>query len=178
MQTHRLIPHRATPALGVSGIGVRLRPLRGGRLMLRWRIDDAQQVVLPPEAPPARTDRLWEKTCLELFLADGRGRYREFNFSPSGQWAAYAFKGYRKPLGDLAMAEPPAILTEMGNSVLAMAVFVPLELFDGAKAMGLSAVIEERGGHKSYWALRHRGATPDFHNATCFAYRFGAAAPA
>lgn len=175
MQTHRLKPHRATPALGVTEVSVRLGAVRGGKMLLRWRIDGAERVVLPKEMPPARTESLWEHTCFELFLADGRGRYREFNFSPSRQWAAFAFQAYRNRIGDLPLDDPPEIATSMGDSVLAAAVFVPLRLFDGVKAMGLAAVIEEQGGHKSYWALKHRGATPDFHHATCFAHRFAAA---
>ena len=36
--------------------------------------------------------------------------------------------------------------------------------------IGLSAVIEEIGGTKSYWALAHGRGPPDFHDPTCFAY--------
>ena len=32
----------------------------------------------------------------------------------------------------------------------------------------LCAVIEEQGGQKSYWAARHAGEKPDFHNPACF----------
>jgi len=35
--------------------------------------------------------------------------------------------------------------------------------------MGLSAVIEEEGGVKSYWAMTHASEKPDFHDAACFA---------
>jgi hypothetical protein len=35
--------------------------------------------------------------------------------------------------------------------------------------MGISAVIEEQGGVKSYWALAHSDAKPDFHAPACFA---------
>jgi hypothetical protein len=35
--------------------------------------------------------------------------------------------------------------------------------------MGLAAVIEEQGGVKSYWALAHPDAKPDFHAPACFA---------
>jgi len=35
--------------------------------------------------------------------------------------------------------------------------------------LGLSAVIEERNGRKSYWALRHPAGQPDFHHPDCFA---------
>ena len=35
--------------------------------------------------------------------------------------------------------------------------------------LGLSAVIEEHGGAKSYWALAHPPGAPDFHHPDCFA---------
>ena len=35
-------------------------------------------------------------------------------------------------------------------------------------AMALTAVIEETGGVKSYWSLRHSAAAPDFHDPACF----------
>jgi len=34
--------------------------------------------------------------------------------------------------------------------------------------LGLSAVLEETDGTKSYWALAHCGEKPDFHDAGCF----------
>ena len=37
--------------------------------------------------------------------------------------------------------------------------------------IGLSAVIEEIDGTKSYWALAHGKGPPDFHNSACFDYR-------
>ena len=39
-----------------------------------------------------------------------------------------------------------------------------------AGQLGLSAVLEEKDGTKSYWALAHpRGDKPDFHAPDCFA---------
>ena len=35
--------------------------------------------------------------------------------------------------------------------------------------MGLSAVLEETDGTKSYWALAHPPGAPDFHHPDCFA---------
>lgn len=35
--------------------------------------------------------------------------------------------------------------------------------------IALSAVIEEKDGTKSYWALRHPPGKPDFHHPDCFA---------
>ena len=34
--------------------------------------------------------------------------------------------------------------------------------------LAFSAVIEETGGTKSYWALTHPPGKPDFHHPTCF----------
>ena len=40
----------------------------------------------------------------------------------------------------------------------------------GAWEFGLSAVLEETDGTKSYWAVAHPdGDKPDFHDAVCFA---------
>jgi hypothetical protein len=40
----------------------------------------------------------------------------------------------------------------------------------GPSMLGLSAVIEEKDGTKSYWALAHPpGDKPDFHHLDCFA---------
>ena len=43
-------------------------------------------------------------------------------------------------------------------------------MFAGGTAirMGLSAVLEDRRGRKSYWALAHASDTPDFHDPACF----------
>jgi len=45
----------------------------------------------------------------------------------------------------------------------------------GDSAMGLSSVIEEQGGAKSYWALAHPEGNPDFHAPACFAATLPAA---
>ena len=38
--------------------------------------------------------------------------------------------------------------------------------------LGLSAILEEKDGTKSYWALSHPGGDkPDFHDPVCFAAR-------
>ena len=39
---------------------------------------------------------------------------------------------------------------------------------DGLWQLGLSAVIEETSGHKSYWALAHPSENPDFHHSDSF----------
>jgi hypothetical protein len=41
--------------------------------------------------------------------------------------------------------------------------------------LGLSAVIEETNGRKSYWALTHPPGQPDFHHSDCFAAELSSA---
>ena len=58
----------------------------------------AERFVIPPVREPWRKDELWKTTCFEAFFAaaDADG-YREWNFAPRGNWAAYDFTGYRVP---------------------------------------------------------------------------------
>ena len=44
--------------------------------------------------------------------------------------------------------------------------------------LGLSAVIEEKDGGTSWWALAHPPGKPDFHHDDCFAARLAAIGPA
>lgn len=61
---------------------------------------------LPAPVAPGRADGLWHHTCFELFLRNDEGGYLEFNFSPSGQWAAYQFDGYRSGMRELQVTAP------------------------------------------------------------------------
>ena len=168
MKTERLIPHPAFAPVKVQKLAVRWGRLSGHEMMLRFRLDGCGALVLPPRAEPARADGLWQTTCAELFLALPEGRYREFNFSPSGEWAAYDFHGYRTGMSEYQPARPPRIETDQGLSVSTLTVFLPESEFAGIGFAALSAVIEEQGGRKSYWAARHGGEKPDFHNPACF----------
>jgi hypothetical protein len=49
------------------------------------------------------------------------------------------------------------------------------ELDARAWRLGLAAVIEEKGGRISYWALAHAPGKPDFHHRDCFQLRLPAA---
>ena len=110
--------------------------------------------------------------------ADREG-YVEFNFSPSTQWAAYSFDRYREARQSLDVAEEPTIWSKAFENSLALNGSVRS---DGLLALpsfiGLSAVIEETNGTKSYWALRHPPGAPDFHHPDCFALTLEAPPPA
>ena len=135
-------------------------------------------LVLPHFTTPVRTDELWRHTCFEAFAgAEPGGAYYEFNFSPSTQWAAYRFSGYRKGM-TAADITPPCIRMESNDDTCALTVELGLgglALLKREWRLGLSAVIEELGGRKSYWALAHPQGDPDFHHSVCFALSLPAA---
>lgn len=151
----------------VHGIGVRLTR-SGGTLSLTYVIEgkiDALRV--PPPRPPRMAERLWQHTCCELFVARrGTPAYHEFNFSPSGEWAAYAFTDYRQ--GGPFTASDPRIAAQARAGKLEIAASVDLGSMQNL-LVGLSAVIEHPDGTLSYWALRHAPGKPDFHQRDAFA---------
>lgn len=137
-------------------------------MMLRFRLDGYEDVVVPEPALRVRRDELWKSTCFELFLAGPDGTYREFNFSPSGEWAAYSFAGYRSGMAPFDPVALPEIAADSGLSVLTTTVFLSAAEFRDVTHASICAVIEETGGHLSYWAEWHGGEKPDFHNPACF----------
>lgn len=175
VQTHELKPHPAFQPGEVRGVSVRWSELADGRLMLRYRVDGCGSLVLPPFKGHGQADELWKTTCFELFLYDGEGRYRELNFSPSGQWAIYGFAGYRQRHGEVVLRDYPEIKHDTGESVFVQTVFVDAAILLGAERAALAAVIEEKGGRPSYWALAHNGLKPDFHDPFGFRIPLGSA---
>ena len=168
MQTHQLVPHPNFAPGEVSSVSVRWSELPDRRLMLRYMVQGCGKLVVPAYRGRGRGDELWKSTCFELFLYDGQGRYREFNFSPSGQWAAYDFSGYRNLAGNFEPRQTPEIKHEAGESLFIQTVFLDRRELDGAERAALAAVIEEQGGRPSYWALAHAELKPDFHDPACF----------
>lgn len=165
-----LHPHPTSPGAAVDSVSVRLeRPSVTGIRLLYTVCGRIAEIALPPPAAPARADNLWHTTCFEAFLRPSQGAcYLEFNFSPSGRWAAYDFTGYRAGLVPLALAVPPAIAIARTSERLEVDVRLSLDRGPGAHAMALAAVIEEKGGRKSFWAASHAGDAPDFHDPSCF----------
>ena len=128
----------------------------------------ASRFVMPEGATNERRDELWKSTCFEAFLRrDGETSYQEWNFTPSGAWAAYDFTGRREGMTQAAVNAPPYVRMEDNLTWWALGATVSIE--SGHQwALGLSAVLEERDGTLSYWALAHGGDKPDFHDPACF----------
>ena len=166
---HALTLHPQSRSAAVDGIlvdVVRPRPdLLGLRYVVSGRIEE---LALPPVVPSARADELWLHTCFEAFLSEDHvAGYSELNVSPSTEWAGYWFTGYRS---GRQIAHLPAPRIEVDISPDELAVRVALRLRPGARRrLGLSAIVEESSGGKSYWALAHPPGAPDFHQPDCFA---------
>ncbi|HYQ72725.1 MAG TPA: DOMON-like domain-containing protein, partial [Gammaproteobacteria bacterium] len=143
-----------------------------GRLTLTYVLQgELSRLRIPECQPSGRADGLWRHTCFEAFLmvAEGPG-YREFNFSPCGAWAVYAFGGYRDG-GSVDRGPAPDITVYRAPDRLELVAtichdFPPPE---GSLRLGLSAVVEDAGGGLSYWALYHPPGRPDFHHPEAFA---------
>lgn len=164
-----LIPHPETPAKGIHGIDVRWLETGDGKLVLRWVVKGVDTIVAPPFAGKGRGEELWQTTCGELFLKDRDGDgYREFNFSPSERWAAYRFSGYRQGMIDEDIA-PPELSAGKGEHLFVLTAMLDASVLAGASTAALSAVMEERDGTKSYWAIAHPPGKPDFHDSISFA---------
>lgn len=128
----------------------------------------ADRFVIPAAEEPTRRDELWKTTCFEAFLrAQGGETYREWNFAPSGDWAAYDFASYRKGMASADVAEP-YVRMEDNFTWWSLGATIAMDA-DLVWHLGLSAVLEENDGTKSYWALAHCDPDkPDFHLADCF----------
>lgn len=141
-------------------------------LNLTYMLSGAVDAVLfADETLPDRTDGLWKTTCFEVFaMPQGQGPYIEYNFSPSFQWAAYRFSSYRDGMSHLALAHAPQIerVQEGDAFILRATAILPREWDGQSLHLNISAVIEEKDGTKSYWALKHPDGAPDFHDPACF----------
>lgn len=135
----------------------------GAALFLAYRV---QGKIEDLRIPAAGVQPLWQHTCCELFVARaGSPAYHEFNFSPSGEWAAYAFTDYRQG-ARLAAPDPGIVFKALPEKLELQA---SVRATRGPLLLGLCAVIEARDGTLSYWALRHAPGKPDFHHRAAFA---------
>jgi hypothetical protein len=178
-----LVRHPDSEGAAVTGIAVAAARAAGGKLGLAFSIEgNIEEIALPPARRPGRADGLWQHTCLEAFIGSVEPSYFEFNISPSTEWAAYRFAGRREGRSDVGVP-PPTIRS--GPIVGALMTMATLDL-DGLAELpaeerwrlGLSAVIEEKSGAKSYWALAHSPGPPDFHDPDCFLLKLPPPVPA
>lgn len=160
--------HPAHPPLAVRSVEAEVILPKPGLAMIRYRIDGISELVLPAFSGRGRQEELWQSTCFELFAGTADGPYREFNFATSGRWAVYDFDAPRTGMRDFNPTTMPDIAAQSGDRLLAATVSISARDLAGFDRAGLTAVIEETGGVKSYWALAHGSDRPDFHDPACF----------
>jgi len=175
----RLSEHPDTPCPTVVYIDVTIWRPTPDRLKLRYYVWGDIEIIAIPSATGShrRAEGLWKHTCFEAFIASDDGGYYEINLSPSGEWAAYRFDGYRSgmrsedrlALVDMTCASDGDYLQvdatiDMGG--------LPSAEFSGEVRLGLSAVVEvvdEEGRYVAYFALAQPPGKPDFHHPDAFA---------
>jgi hypothetical protein len=147
-------------------------------LRIDYRLQgDISALRIPTRAPSEARDNLWQHTCCEAFIGDAAAvntqSYREFNFSPSSCWAAYAFHDYRQRSMDWQAPAAPVLTSTVSADTLHLSVQLPAVLLPDSPqlAIGLCAVIETLDGSKTYWALSHAAVQPDFHLRNSFTLR-------
>jgi hypothetical protein len=164
--------HPQTPSPAIYRIAASVAMAPGDSLSLVFALEgDLSRLRIPEPGLPQRADGLWTHTCLEAFVMAEHGPgYREFNFSPSGEWAVYAFRGYRNA-GEPETGPAPVIAVRRSRDRLELDARICHDFPPRARPLrlGLSAVLEDTGGELSYWALRHPAGRPDFHHPEAFA---------
>lgn len=174
----RFVPlkcHPGSASKAVRGVFANARAMPDGGIAFSYLLEaDLSRLRIPVRGPGRRTDGLWQHTCFEAFVAvPGAAGYREFNFAPAGDWAIYAFSGYREGV-PVTIAQAPEITVHIGDGRLEVEAIVAREHVpqEGSAAgwrIALSAVIEDDAGVLGYWALEHPPGKPDFHHADGFA---------
>lgn len=169
-----LVCHPTSPAPPACQMHVRWAWTQTGDLALDYRLAAPRRaLVIPPRRTASRQDGLWRHSCCEAFLGvRGESGYREFNFSPSGEWACYAFADYRVPLAPPEVTRPdnaPHGRCQRHRHLWRLRARVPARLLPQEEGghtlvLGLTAVVEALGGGLSYWALAHPAPVPDFHH--------------
>ena len=169
--------HPAGPACPITEITAELRCGRKGLAIADFAaIGDMSRIAIPTKTAPTRRDELWKATCFEVFVETVAGAYHEYNFSPSGAWAAYYFASYRHARANLEIA-PPEMIWEASDKRLGLTAQFDLALHEAMppqsiRRVGMTAVIEDVEGAISYWALAHPFDKPDFHHSDGFIYDF------
>lgn len=170
-----LFAHPDAAGESVWSIAADVQLTAGATLVCHYALHgDMSHVTVPGARAGRRADDLWKHTCFEAFIAaDNKPGYFEFNFSPSLDWAAYRFAGYRSGMSFAPVAQAPGLQvrrTTLQLDLTATVHLVGLVTLCTAPVLrlGLAAVIEEDGSRLSYWALQHPPGNPDFHHPDGF----------
>lgn len=174
-----LAGHPDNPARFHQRVEATLAHKSDGALEIAYAIHGLNlDLRVPTPHAPAPAGALWQTTCCELFLgATGQSGYREFNFSPSGQWAACDFADTRRRLPGAVACPAPELAFARGADFMKLTVKLPEAALPRTDRLRLAvtAVLEAEGGHHGYWSLAHPPGKPDFHHHAGFVLSLGPA---
>ena len=161
---------KTAPALRISAAVSRKETILEAKFLVEG---DLYALEIPSQAAnPERKARLWEETCLELFLAPcDCPAYYEFNLSPSGHWNIYRFDSYRKGMREEESIPAPLLWTVRNAEALRFSFEADIGniLPKSAQAdIGISAVLRSVEGDLTHWAPTHPASRPDFHHKDGF----------
>jgi hypothetical protein len=151
---------------------------RADTLSVRYEVRGNLSKLSIPAASetPRRKDRLWEETCLELFLGTAdSGEYWEVNLSPSGHWNVYRFTRYREGMREEPVFTSLPFNVRLGPDALGLSTELDVgKIIPAGEAIeaGVAAVVKTVEGGTNCWALSHPGTRPDFHRRENFALDF------
>lgn len=171
-QTLRLHPDSSCSAVTQIEVEIARPHSRGLGLALAYVVTGKiSDVAMPAMDVATRMDELWRHTCFEAFVGADVAYY-EFNFAPSRHWAAYRFDSHRTGMRVASEIGAPQIAVERSPERFTLQASVEMDQLllsrEATLRLGLSAVIEETSGQRSYWALAHPPGKADFHHSDCF----------
>lgn len=174
IRKYTLKPHSDNPHIGAieSTVEGEISP---DVIRLVYKLAGDVDLFVFPEFSACRVgDKLWKDTCFELFIKLPNGSYLEFNFSPSGKWAAYSFEDYRAGMQEVKMSEQPDITCVSDNLGVSLNLILPLatpllsSVAPEDLLIALSIVLRLKDQRYCYFALNFPLGKPDFHHPTGF----------
>lgn len=144
---------------------------RGSLFCIDFRVQNHHEIqgLVEGSRIGERTDRLWEKTCLEVFLRPVEHEsYWEINLAPDGCWNLWRLQGYRAGLvAEERILGPESWTSKFDGDVWTLSVVFDMKSVPEMSArpvrIAVAAVAEHKAGEKTYWSLIHSQEKPDFH---------------
>ncbi|MFM7396627.1 MAG: hypothetical protein ACKO42_05855 [Gammaproteobacteria bacterium] len=176
-QTVELVAHPVGGVLGaMSTVTVQVSStVKELRLIYDMRSRVAIKVPGLHGERPDRYDELWFRTCCELFIRNPLhpGPYLEFNFSPAGDFASYAFNDTLRGMRSHRWPGPvqaPAVTSTFRDARphrLIVEASIPKMAIGGCTQLYPTVVLETVAGI-SLWAIWHPIDRPHFHHPENF----------
>jgi hypothetical protein len=149
-------------------VGVKPRLTAASWILEFEVIGPLDELLWDPKLSGLSSD-LWKKTCFEFFISLSDGSYFEWNGSPSGAWSVFRFLSYRTQVPHVVSGTAPSLQVDRHLSEKYQFRWdLPLGLFPGAEMpqarVSFNTILMMRDGRQDFFASKHLGEKPDFHN--------------